>query len=90
MIAQEEIEREYINAKQAGEKLGLSPSRISRLCSSGRFEGAFKAGGSWLIPRKAVDDHEPLPPGPKTAHRILTNAINKANNLNEGANNDKQ
>ena len=90
MIAQEEIERDYIDAKQASIQLGLSLSRISRLCSSGRFEGAFKAGGSWLIPRKAVEEHEPLPPGPKKNYYILTQAINKAENLKEDDNNDQQ
>ena len=88
MIVQEEIERNYMDAKQAGIRLGLSPSRISRLCSSGRFIGAFKISGSWLIPKKAVETFEPLPPGPKPAHRILTNAINEAFNLKEGALND--
>lgn len=65
MIHQEEIERDYIDAKKAGEMLKLSPSRISRLCSGGRFKGAFKNGASWLIPLKAVLEHEPLTPGPK-------------------------
>ena len=85
MIAQDEIEKEFFTAKQAGETLGLSPSRISRLCSAGRFEGAFKAGGSWLIPRKAVDTHTPLTPGPKPRGQdekeLLLQAINEATNL---------
>lgn len=65
MIHKDEIERDYVDAKKAGEILNLSPSRISRLCSAGRFKGAFKNGGSWLIPRQAVLEHTPLPPGPK-------------------------
>ena len=65
LICKEEIERDYIDAKKAGEILHLSPSRISRLCSAGRFKGAFKNGGSWLIPHKAVLEHTHLPPGPK-------------------------
>ena len=83
MIAQAEIEKDYYTAKQASEILGLSPSRISRLCSSGRFQGAFKAGGSWLIPREAVDTHKPLPPGPKPGNKVLRQAINEADNLRE-------
>ena len=81
MINQEEIERYYIDAKKAGEILNLSPSRISRLCSQNRFEGAFKNGGSWLIPIKSVSEHKPLPPGPKTHNAILGKAIREADNL---------
>ena len=65
MINQDEIKRDYIDAKEAGLILDLSPSRISRLCSSGRFNGAFKTGGSWLIPRKSVENFERLRPGVK-------------------------
>ena len=83
MINQEEIEKNYIDAKKAGEILDLSPSRISRLCSSNRFEGAFKAGGSWLIPRNAVVNFKRLRPGVKPQRpndrRILEDAIREAN-----------
>ena len=90
MTVQKEIEEEYYTALQAGAKLNLSPSRISRLCSSGRFEGAFKAGGSWLIPREAVEKHTPLPPGPKpmTDREIMNISINQAANLKEGTHHD--
>ena len=94
MIYREEIERDYIDAKKAGEILKLSPSRISRLCSSGRFEGAFKNGGSWLIPIKAVKEHTHLPPGPKSqnitseqAKALISEALKKSK---EGNNHDKQ
>lgn len=94
MINREEIEHDYIDAKKAGEILKLSPSRISRLCSAGRFEGAFKNGGSWLIPRKAVEKHTPLPPGPKPTgltpeqtKKIILKALEQAK---EGDTNDKQ
>lgn len=85
MIYREEIERDYIDAKKAGEILNLSPSRVSRLCSSGRFEGAFKNGGSWLIPRKAVENHTKLAPGVKpkipSDKAIWEKALKEANNL---------
>ena len=94
MIHREDIEHDYIDAKKAGEILKLSPSRISRLCSAGRFKGAFKNGGSWLIPRKAVEEHTPLPPGPKPTgltpeqtKEIISEALEQAK---EGDTNDKQ
>lgn len=94
MISQQDIEKDYVNAKKAGEILNLSPSRISRLCSQGRFIGAFKAGGSWLIPRKAIETHKPLPPGPKSQEfkdsHFLATIINEANNLKEDDNHDQQ
>ena len=89
MIHQEEIKRDYIDAKKAGEILKLSPSRISRLCSGGRFKGAFKNGGSWLIPLKSVLEHEPLPPGPKPISSVINNALKEADNLKKGDSHDK-
>ena len=81
MITQDEIEKNYIDAPEAAKILHISNARVRRLCLDGRFEGAFKAGSSWLIPRKAVENHTSLPPGPKTSKRILDNALNKADNL---------
>ena len=85
MINQFEIERDYIDARTAGKLLELSPSRISRLCSGNRFIGAFKAGGSWLIPRVAVENFTRLKPGPKpktpSDREIWANALTQADNL---------
>ncbi len=93
MISRKEIEQDYTNAKQTGEILKLSPSRISRLCSQGRFKGAFKAGGSWLIPKIAVENFERLSPGIKPRgydeKKFLEQAINEADNLNGDTDNDK-
>ena len=39
---------------------------MGRLCREGRFPGAAKVGSSWIIPREAVLNHKPLPPGVKS------------------------
>ena len=90
MIEQEQIEKDYVDAPEAAKMLHISNARIRRLCLDGRFEGAFKAGSSWLIPRKAVENHKPLPPGPKTPKDILHNAVNEASKWKGGVHNDKQ
>ena len=87
MTVQADIMKDYVDATQAGELLHLSPSRISRLCSSGRFEGAFKAGVSWLIPRIAIENFVRLAPGPKPRGMdeklLLQQALLEASNLKE-------
>lgn len=66
MINKEDIEKNYIDAVAAGEILGVTRSRVSKLCLTGRFQGAIKIGRSWIIPREAVLNHKPLPPGVKS------------------------
>ncbi len=94
MITQEDIKKDYVTAKQACEMLNISLSRLSRLCLAGRFEGAFKAGGSWLIPRIAVENFKRLAPGVKppgyNEKKLLEQALQEAANLKKGDNNDKQ
>ncbi len=93
MITQEEIKRDYVDGPQAASILGVSDARIRQLCLKGRFQGALKTGKAWLIPRKAVQDFQRLPPGvkPKTPKReddksVWENALAKADNL-KGENN---
>ena len=44
--------------------LGVSGGiRVRELCQDGRSLDAFKSGGTWIIPRAAVEGHERLPPG---------------------------
>ena len=50
---------------EASEILGLQRARTGVLCREGRFPGALKVGNSWIIPREAVLNHKPLPPGVK-------------------------
>ena len=94
MITQAEIEKDFIDSPEAARLLGISDSRIRRLCLDNRFQGAIKAGKSWLIPKIAVENFERLPRGAKTREQIdretLTNAIKEANNLKDDDNNDKQ
>lgn len=51
--------------QEAANIMGLDRSRVGRLCREGRFPGAAKVGSSWIIPREAVLNHKPLPPGVK-------------------------
>lgn len=60
-----EIHDRYIDASVLQTALGLSQSRISRLLTQGRFNGAFKFGGTWLIPKEAVESFEYKKRGPK-------------------------
>ena len=46
--------------------LNITRSRIGKLCLAGRFSGAVKIANSWIIPREAVLNHKPLPPGVKS------------------------
>jgi excisionase family DNA binding protein len=59
-------EEKYLSVTEAAEMLGLQRARTGVLCREGRFLGAVKVGNSWIIPRKAVLNHKPLPPGPKS------------------------
>ena len=65
MIQKDDIEKNYVNAPEAARLLNVSRSRIGKLCLAGRFQGALKVGTSWIIPREAVSNHKPLPPGVK-------------------------
>ena len=65
MVTKEDLEKDYIDAGEAKKILGLSGSRMSRLCTGERFPGAFKFGSIWIIPREAVQHHTKLKPGVK-------------------------
>ncbi len=64
-----EINNKYIDASALQKFLGLSQSRVSRLLTQGRFNGAFKFGGTWLIPKEAVASFEYKKRGPKVSAR---------------------
>ena len=61
----EELQKNYVDAPDAAKMLNVSQTRVRRLCREGRFPGAAKVGSSWIIPREAVLNHKPLPPGVK-------------------------
>ena len=44
---------DYITAKEASEKWGVTPRRVNYYCAGGRIPGAVKMAGVWLIPREA-------------------------------------
>lgn len=46
---------DYISAKTASEKFGVTTRWIQKLCENGKIEGAVKLDGSgiWLIPKDA-------------------------------------
>ena len=65
MITEKEINENYVDQATAAQILNLSKSRINILCRGGRFDGAFKAGWSWLIPKTAVANFTRLKRGRK-------------------------
>ena len=44
---------EYITAKEAAEKWGISQRRVQVLCEQNRVNGAKRLGWAWAIPEKA-------------------------------------
>ena len=85
MIAQEEIDRDYIDSIEAARLLNVTDARIRRLCLDGRFQGAIKAGKSWIIPKIAVENYKPQRRGPKPIRRpypddrtVIRNAMAEA------------
>lgn len=52
------MEFEYISAKEAAIKIGVTERWIQQLCKDGKVEGAMRFGtqGIWLIPLKWVNE----------------------------------
>lgn len=44
---------EYITAKEAAEKWGISQRRVQVLCEQDRVDGAKRHGWAWAIPKDA-------------------------------------
>lgn len=44
---------EYISAKEAAEKWGISERRIQKLCEEKRIDGVIRFGHAWMIPTEA-------------------------------------
>ena len=44
---------EFMSAREAADKWGISQRRVAVLCSENRIEGAQKAGNNWIIPEDA-------------------------------------
>lgn len=44
---------DYMSAKEAALKWGISKRRVQTLCAEGRIKGAAKVGMFWVIPKDA-------------------------------------
>ena len=44
---------DYMNAKEAADKWGLSVRRVQVLCEQGRVDGVERLGNVWIIPKSA-------------------------------------
>jgi hypothetical protein len=45
---------EFMSAKEASEKWGISKRRVQILCAEGRIKGAMKVGIMWVIPQDTI------------------------------------
>lgn len=45
---------DYITTKEAASKWGISDRMVLYHCTSGRINGAFKIGNTWIIPKDAT------------------------------------
>lgn len=45
---------EYITAKEAALKWGISERRVQVLCEQGRIEGVQRLGKAWAIPKQSA------------------------------------
>ncbi len=42
---------DFMSAKEASDKWGISKRRVQILCAEGRIQGAMKVGMMWVIPQ---------------------------------------
>jgi hypothetical protein len=45
---------EYLTAKEAGKKWGITARMAAYHCEAGRIPGAIKKGNLWLVPNDAI------------------------------------
>ncbi len=45
---------DYITAKEASEKWGITTRRVQVLCAQNKIVGAVRFGNTWAIPKEAV------------------------------------
>ena len=58
--------RNYLTVKEASERLGISPSLVTRYCREGRFDkgkvvGAISLGKQWVVMAWAIEEFEKIP-----------------------------
>ena len=56
---------DYITAREAAEKWGVSERRINQYCAEGRIPGAERFGGAWAIPAAATPANRKRKPHPQ-------------------------
>lgn len=44
----------HISVEEAADRLGVHPNTVRGWCGAGRLAGAFKIGGTWVIPVEAL------------------------------------
>ena len=49
---------EYITAKEAANKWGISERRVQVLCEQDRIDGVQRLGKAWAIPKNAMKPHD--------------------------------
>ncbi|AEY67533.1 helix-turn-helix domain-containing protein [Clostridium sp. BNL1100] len=49
---------EFMTAKEAAEKWGVTPRRVQTLCAEGRIHGAWRLGNAWAIPVNSEKPHD--------------------------------
>ena len=84
----EDILEKYVAQKTAAKMMNVTPSRVSQLCHQSQFEGAIKMGGSWIIPKTAIENYKPNKRGRKKGTKnpdrvILEKAIAESNKWSE-------
>jgi hypothetical protein len=45
---------DYIGARDASKKWGITPRQVQKLCENGRIGGVFRIGTVWAIPTDAT------------------------------------
>jgi len=45
---------DYITAKEAANKWGITERRVQALCKQGKIPGVFRLGWAWAIPKDAI------------------------------------
>lgn len=63
---------EYISAKEAAAKWGVTDRRVQVLCEQGRIAGVYRLGNAWAIPSDAEKptDARRKPSGDKSKKEV--------------------
>ena len=53
-LARKVIKMDYITAREASKKWGITQRRVQVLCTQGKVPGAVRFGNTWAIPKDTV------------------------------------